>query len=372
MHSQDNDSAVSLHHLTWLIDRCRALSVPLAAVVLASLIGAIILTAHGANPFEAYAALLKGSFGTIAAMSRTLEKTTPLIFSGLAVAFAFKAGLFNIGAQGQLLFGALTAAIAGFGLNGLPAIIHLPLALLAGAGAGCLYAALQGALRVYTGAHEVITGIMLNYVAINLTDYLTNGPFKDPTPGNIIARTPLILDSSKLADLGGVPTGFVIALTAALFVWWLIKKTTTGFEIRTVGSNVHAATYAGISVPQTMILTMSLSGLLAGMGGAIETLGVVYRYQPGFNVGLGFDGITIALLARTHPVGVIPAALLVGAMKAGSNQMQFSAGVAIGIIDVVLALILFFVAAELVVRWLIRSKQTVGEKITFSAGWGDK
>ena len=220
MHSQDNDSAVSLHHLTWLIDRCRALSVPLAAVVLASLIGAIILTAHGANPFEAYAALLKGSFGTIAAMSRTFEKTTPLIFSGLAVAFAFKAGLFNIGAQGQLLFGALTAAIAGFGLNGLPAIIHLPLALLAGAGAGCLYAALQGALRVYTGAHEVITGIMLNYVAINLTDYLTNGPFKDPTPGNIIARTPLILDSSKLTDLGGVPTGFVIALTSALFIWW--------------------------------------------------------------------------------------------------------------------------------------------------------
>lgn len=372
MHSQNKPFPDSFRNLTWLKDQCHALSVPLAAVFLACLIGALILAAHGANPFEAYAALINGSFGNIVAVGRTFEKTTPLIFSGLAVAFAFKAGLFNIGAQGQLLFGALTAAVVGFGLGGLPTIIHLPLALFAGAVAGCLYAAIQGALRVYTGAHEVITGIMLNYVAINFTDYLAGGPFKDPSPGNIIARTPLVLDSSKLADLGGVPTGFIVALIAVLTVWWLIQNTTTGFEIRTIGLNVHAAAYAGIKVPQTMILTMAFSGLLAGMGGAIETLGVVYRYQPGFNVGLGFDGITIALLARTHPIGVIPAALLVGAMKAGSNQMQFSAGVAIGIIDVVLALILFFVAAEMVVRWLIRSKHTAGEKISFSAGWGKK
>jgi simple sugar transport system permease protein len=372
MHARDKSFPVSHRNLVWLINHLPTLSVPMAAVVLAALIGAIILTAHGANPLRAYAALLQGAFGNITAVGRTLEKTTPLIFSGLAVAFAFKAGLFNIGAQGQLLCGALTAAIFGFGLNYLPAVIHLPVALFAGAAAGCLYAAIQGALRVYTGAHEVITGIMLNYVAINLTDYLAGGPFKDPTPGNIIARTPLILESSKIKDIGGVPTGFVVASMAALAVWWLMKQTTTGFEIRTVGLNVHAATYAGIKVPQTMILAMSLSGLIAGLGGAIETLGVVHRYQPGFNVGLGFDGITIALLARTHPIGVIPAALLVGAMKAGSNQMQFSAGVPMGIIDVVLALILFFVAAERVVRWLIRSKRPAAEKITFSAGWGKR
>jgi simple sugar transport system permease protein len=244
MHSQNQPSSASLRNLIWLIDQCSALSVPLAAVFLASLIGAIILAAHGANPFEAYAALLKGSFGSAVAVSRTFEKTTPLIFSGLAVAFAFKAGLFNIGAQGQLLLGALTAAIVGFSLSGFPTLIHLPLALFAGAAAGCLYAAIQGALRVYTGAHEVITGIMLNYVAINITDYLASGPFKDPTPGNIIARTPLVLDSSRLADIGGLPTGFMIALAAAFAVWWLIKQTTTGFEIRTVGLNVHAAAYA--------------------------------------------------------------------------------------------------------------------------------
>jgi len=372
MNSQDKSSPDSRLTNGWLIDRWRSLSVPLTAVLLAALIGAVILVAHGANPLKAYIALLQGSFGNIAAIGRTFEKTTPLIFSGLAVAFAFKAGLFNIGAQGQLLFGALTAAVVGFGLDGLPTIIHFPLALIAGASAGCLYAAAQGALKVYTGAHEVITGIMLNYVAINLTDYFAGGPFKDATPGNIIARTPLVLESSKIPGLAGLPTGFFAALIAAVAVWWLIRQTTTGFEIRTVGLNVHAARYAGIKVPHTMILAMALSGLLAGMGGAIETLGVVFRYQPGFNVGLGFEGITIALLARTHPVGVVPAALLVGAMKAGSSQMQFSAGVAIGIIDVILALILFFVAADMVVRWLIGSKHTVGGKITFSAGWGKK
>jgi simple sugar transport system permease protein len=372
MNSQDESSSVSPLYNTLIIDQGRTLAVPLAAVFLAALAGAIILAAHGTNPLKAYAALLQGSFGNFAAVGRTLEKTTPLVFSGLAVAFAFKAGLFNIGAQGQLLFGALTTAVIGFGLQGLPAFIHFPLALIAGAAAGLLYAAVQGALKVYTGAHEVITGIMLNYVAINLTDYGASGPFKDITPGNIIARTPLILESSKIPDIGGLPTGFMVALMAAVAVWWLIKQTTTGFEIRTVGLNVHAANYAGIRVPQTMILAMSLSGLLAGLGGAIETLGVVYRYQPGFNVGLGFDGITIALLARTHPIGVIPAALLVGAMKAGSSQMQFSAGVAIGIIDVILAMILFFVAADMVVRWLIRSKPAISEKITFSTGWGQR
>ena len=372
MNSKDKSSPVSPFYPNWLIAQWQSLAVPLVAVVLAVLVGTIILAVHGVNPLKAYAALLQGSFGNLAAVARTFEKTTPLIFSGLAVAFAFKAGLFNIGAQGQLLFGALTAAVVGFSLHGFPAVIHFFLALVAGAAAGCFYAAVQGALKVYTGAHEVITGIMLNYVAINITDYFASGPFKDTTPGNIIARTPLILETSKIPNLGGLPAGFVFALIAAVAVWWLMKQTTTGFEIRTVGINVQAARYAGIRVPLTIILAMSLSGALAGLGGAIETLAVVYRFQPGFNVGLGFEGITIALLARTHPIGVIPAALLVGAMKAGSSQMQFSAGVAIGIIDVILALILFFVAADLLVRWLIRSKPAISGKISLSTGWGKK
>lgn len=348
----------------------RGLLFQVAAVLLALLIGAVILLLSGANPLAAYAALLEGSFGSMNAFARTLEKATPILFSGLAVTFAFRAGLFNIGAQGQLLLGALTAAVLGFALQGLPSFIHAPLALLGGALAGALYGAIPGMLKAYAGANEVIVTIMLNYVAINLTDYLSDGPFKDASPGNIVARTPEILDTARIPTLAGIPLGFVIAILVAAVVWWLLWHTTIGFEIRTVGLNPHAARYAGMSVPLVLILAMVLSGLLAGMGGAVETQGVVGRYQPGFNVGLGFDGITIALLGKNHPFGAIPAAILVGAMKAGANQMQFSAGVATEITDVIQALILFFVTADVIIRSLLRIRAGTEEKVTLSTGWG--
>ena len=350
----------------------RSASVPIGSVLLALLIGAIILIVSGASPVEAYRALFRGSFGDAAALGRTLEKATPLIFSGLAVAFAFKAGLFNIGAQGQLLFGAVTAAAIGFMIEGLPPLIHAPLALLGGALAGALFGAIPGMLKTYTGAHEVITTIMLNYIAINLTDYLANGPLQDTTPGNIVARTPAIAASARIPAIGAIPLGFVIALLMAALAWWLLWHTTIGFEIRTVGLNPSAANYAGMRVSTTIIVTMMLSGLLAGMGGAVETQGIIGRFQPGFNVGLGFDGITIALLGKTHPLGVIPAAVLVGAMRAGSNLMQFNADVATEIIDVILAIILFFVAADSIIRWILRTRAVSEEKVTLSTGWGQQ
>lgn len=348
------------------------ISVPVGAVILSTLIGAVILLSSGANPIEAYLALLQGSFGSLAALGRTLEKATPLVFSGLAVAFAFKAGLFNIGAQGQLLLGALTAAVIGFGITGLPLIIHLPLALLGGALAGALYGAIPGALKTYTGAHEVITTIMLNYVAINITDYLADGVLKDTSAGNVVARTPQIAESAQIPKLADIPLGFFIAVVIAFVVSWLLWRTTIGFEIRTVGLNPNAARYAGIKVARTVILTMVISGILAGLGGAIETQGIVYRFQPGFNANLGFDGITVALLGKTHPIGVIPAAILVGAMKAGSSQMQFSAGVAKEITDVIQALLLFFVAADVVVRWIFRMREAEEERVSLSTGWGSQ
>jgi simple sugar transport system permease protein len=173
--------------------------------------------------------------------------------------------------------------------------------------------------------------------------------------------------------IGDVPVGFLLSIGLAILVWWLLWRTTTGFEIRTVGTNPHAARYAGIRVARTVILTMALSGVMAGLGGAVETQGVVGRFQPGFNTGLGFDGITIALLGKTHPFGVIPAALLVGAMKAGASRMQFNAGVAQEIIDVIQALILFFVAADMILRWILRIRRTAGEeKVTLSTGWGSQ
>jgi len=370
MSSEQTSPSSSRSVKLFLLNTWRAISVPLAAVFLALLIGAIVLLISGASPIAAYAALFKGSFGSMAAFERTLEKATPLVFSGLAVAFAFKAGLFNIGAQGQLLLGALTAATIGFMVHGLPPWLHASLALLGGGLAGALYGYIPGALKAYTGAHEVITTIMLNYIAINITDYLADGPLKDTSPGNIVARTPEILDSAKIPTIAHIPMGFVISVVAAAIIAWLLWSTTFGYEIRTVGLNPHAARYAGMRVAFTIIMTMAISGFLAGIGGAVETQGVVGRYQPGFNVGLGFDGITIALLGRTNPFGVIPASIVVGAMKAGSSQMQFDAGVAKEITDVIQALILFFVAADIIVRKIFHLRTTEKELPQLSTGWG--
>lgn len=345
----------------------RSASVPVLSVILALLIGAIILWISGANPLAAYAALFKGALGSPEAIGRTLEKSTPLIFGGLAVAFAFKAGLFNIGGQGQLLFGAIAAAYVGYAIEGLPFIIHMPLALLAGSLAGALWGGIAGVLKAYTGAHEVITTIMLNFIAINITDYLANGPWKAE---GIIARTPAVLESATIPSWGPYPFGFLLACLMAVFTWWLLNKTTMGYAIQTTGLNPNAALYAGIKVSTIIVLVMFFSGFLAGMGGAVESLGVVGRYQPGFNVGLGFDGITIALLAKTNPLGVIPAALLIGAMDAGSSQMQFHAGVRFQIVDIIQGLILFFVSADLIVRKILGAGAVDEDKVQLSSGWG--
>lgn len=339
------------------------------ALTAAGLVGALVIAHSGASPLEAYLSVFKGAFGSLSDFGRTLDKTTPLILNGLAVALAFKAGLFNIGTQGQLLFGALTAALVGYSFCGLPAFLHIPLAICAGFMAGGFYGMLQGALKAYTGAHEVITGIMLNYIAINLTDFLVTGPFKDPSPGNIIARTPYVLPSAQIPVMFGLPIGFGLAILTAAIVWWGLNYTTIGFAFDTIGQNPHAAHYSGIKVRPMLVMVMFISGGLAGLGGAIETLGVVGRFQPGFNIGLGFEGITIALLGRIHPLGVVLAAFLLGSLKAGANLMQFNAGVPSEIIDVIIALVLFFVAAETIWGRVFSGLQQKRTGLNLSAGW---
>lgn len=412
----------------------RELGVPVGAISLALLIGAVILLISGANPLLAYSALFNGAFGGASNIGRTLEKATPLIFNGLAISLAFKAGMFNIGAQGQLVFGAIVSAFIGFAVKGLPWFIHAPLALICGTLAGALYGAIPGVLKAYTGASEVIITIMLNYIALNMTDWLVGGPWQDKSTAILLPRTPSILDTAyinmnRLIDTGIIyailglyaiglgfwvyskikpmlkdgkwsiqlflsrysktalmlivpiilivlyilhflQIGFIIAVSAAFFIWWLLQKTTIGFEIRMVGANSHAARYAGIKVAFIIILTLVISGALAGLGGAVETTGVDGRFEPAFNVGLGFDGITISLLAKTHPLGNIPAALLIGAMKAGSNEMQFEASVPKEIIDVIQGLMLFFVAADVLLRYLLRIRSTE-TKISLTSGWGE-
>ena len=356
-----------------VLHRLRPATIPLLAVALGVILGAVLMASVGANPFEAYAAILEGSLGDNDAFGRTLEKATPLVLGGLAVAFAFKAGLFNIGGQGQLLVGASFAAWAGFTFQ-MPTIIHIPFALLVGGIAAALLGGLVGYLKAYRGTHEVISTIMLNFVAANLTDWLASpgGPWGDPAATNPsrLARTPLVNGSAEIPHVGGLPLGFLVAVAAAIVCWWLLERTTTGFEIRTVGANRHAARYAGIRVARVTIVAMAISAFLAGVGGSIETLGVVGRFEPGFNAGLGCDGITIALLARTNPLAVVPAALLLGAMDAGASLMQARTTVEPEIINIIQAFILFFVAAPIAVRWILRRRAEEEEPLQLTTGWG--
>lgn len=363
----------------WFLIRSivEAVQVPILAVFTAMVVGGGVIALAGGNPLAAYIGLFQGAFGSAKALSETAVWATPYIFAGLAVALAFKGGLFNIGAEGQLAFGAVATAWVGYALPEhlgltLPAIVHLPLAIGAGVLVGALWAAIPGVLKAYTGAHEVINTIMMNYIALNLVSYLLNGPMKDPNPLNVIARTPLIAETARIPPIiGGLRLhwGFPLALAVAALVWWLLWKTTLGFEIRTVGANIHAARYAGIHVRRILVLTMAFSGALAGLAGVIEVTGLNYRHELGFSIGYGFDAIAIALLGKTHPVGVILAALLFGAMRNGATRMQFLTQIPVDIISVIQALILLFVAADAIIRFLyrLRVRET---RMVLTRGWG--
>jgi simple sugar transport system permease protein len=354
-----------------------ALAVPALAVFTALAVGAGVIQMAGGDPLLAYVGLWEGAFGSAKALSETVVWTTPYIFAGLAVALAFKGGLFNIGAEGQLAAGAVTAAWIGYALpdllrTSIPAIVHIPLAILGGGLAGAIWGGIPGWLKARTGAHEVINTIMMNYIVLLMAGYLLNGPMKDPDPLNVIARTPDIALSARIPrifpDLR-VHWGFVIALMAAVSVWWILYKTAIGFEIRTVGANPDAAKYAGISVARTIVLTMGLSGFLAGLAGTIEVVALNYRHELSFSLGYGFDAITVALLGKTHPFGVVLAAILMGAMRNGATRMQFLTQVPVDIVSVIQALILMFVAADAIVRFIYRLRAPK-ERMVLTRGWG--
>jgi len=354
-----------------------AMLIPSLAIFTAVVLGGIIIASVKGNPFLAYYGLIQGSFGSAKALSETAVWATPYIFAGLAVALAFKGGLFNIGAEGQLAVGAVFAALIGYALpewlgRDIPKIIHLPLAIIIGMLMGALWAAIVGFLKAYTGGHEVINTIMMNYIALNTISFLLNGPMKDPNPNNVTARTPLIAESARMPVIFPglrVHWGFVLALLMAYLVWWMLNKTTLGFEIRTVGANPDAAKYAGINVKRIIILTMALSGMLAGLAGTIEVTGLNYRHELGFSIGYGFDAIAIALLGRSHPLGVVLAAILFAAMRNGATRMQFLTQMPVDLISMLQALILLFVAADAIIRYIYRIKAQ-GERVVLTRGWG--
>jgi general nucleoside transport system permease protein len=355
----------------------RAILVPVLAVVTALLVGAFVILFAGGNPISAYIGLVQGGFGSTNALSETTVWATPYIFAGLAVALAFRGGLFNIGAEGQLALGATAAAWVGYALPGvlgieIPGLIHLLLVVSLGMLAGAIWGAIPGYLKARTGAHEVINTIMMNYIALNLVSYLLNGPWKDPNPLNVIARTPEIAAGARIPPIFEgyrFHWGFILALVTAFVVWWLLWKTTLGFEIRTAGANPDAAKYSGINVKRIIVLTMAISGALAGLAGVVEVSALNYRHELGFSQGYGFDAIAIALLGRTHPAGVVLAAILFGAMRNGGTRMQFLTQIPVDVISIIQALILLFVAADAIIRYIYRIKAGE-EQVVLTRGWG--
>ena len=355
---------------------------PIISILLGLAVGAmvilgseVLLPDHAFDwtlPITAYAALVQGSIGSVTGIVNTLLETVPLVLAGLSVALGFKAGLFNIGAQGQFLIGALGAVAVGVAVADQPPIVAIPVATLAGVLAGAAWGFIPGILKAVSGAHEVVTTIMLNYVAVSVLAWAVSGPLKVPgSPSPIThdvgnAAYPILIGSTG-------HLGIVIALGMVFIVRWLLSRTTLGFEIRTVGANPDAARYAGMRPKRLIVLTMTMCGALAGLAGTCIVLGTTHSMTSSFGTTVGFDAIAVALLARSNPIGIIFSGLLFGAMRAGSGLMQINAGIPPELIDVIQAMILLFLVLGPVLARIFRLRGLSGnlgatETITRSYG----
>ena len=386
--------------------------VPLLAVVTGLIIGGIFIAlttesvyqAFATNIFfgfgeifrviyEAYAALFTGSLGDPVRMVtslfsgepaqirrafnpflESLVTSTPYIFAGLGVALGFRSGVFNIGAEGQIFAGAILSTFVGYALTGVPAFIHIPLAMLAGAVGGGLWGFIPGWLKAKTGGHEVINTIMMNYIAFRLSDWLLTGPMM--RPGSFNPISPEVQETAMLPRFFASPIrfhlGFFIALAIAYLVHWFLFKTTWGFELRTVGANPSGGKYAGMKVPKNIMLAMTLSGALCGMAGANEVLGVNHSLAMAFSSGYGFDSIALALLGNNTPLGVVLASVLFGTLRNGATRMQVAANIPIDIISVLQAIILALIAAPAIIRTIYRLRSIRAVEGVNVQGWGGK
>jgi len=371
-----------------------AIRVPALAVLTGLIIGAFAIIISGANVFTAYGALFVGSFGdpvrfftgfqqlfstgetagllkAIYPFTESLVTATPYIFAGLSVALGFRCGLFNIGAEGQFFIGALCSAFVGYSLVGLPAYIHLPLALLGGAAGGALWGIIPGYLKAKFGAHEVVNTIMMNWIAFKLSDWLLNGPMK---ASGFRPVTPNVEVTAQLPRFFPDPIrlnwGLILAFVVAYALYWFLFKTTLGFEIRSVGANPDAAKYAGMSIVKNLVLVMAMAGGLAGLAGSAQVLGVDHWVGQGFSAGYGFDAIALALLGKSHPFGVVLSALLFGFLRSGATRMQSMAGIPIDIISIIQGMVIVFIAAPEIIRWLYRIKNIKAEETVLTRGWG--
>lgn len=356
----------------------RGLQIPILAIITSLILAAIAIVATAETPAIGWQKVLDGYWGIVegallrgSGRTNTLVAMTPLILTGLAVAIPFRAGLFNIGAEGQFVMGALFGTLTGIYLD-LPPVILTLVALFAGFVGGAFWGFIPGFLRARLRAHEVINTIMLNFIAIAFANFMVRGPFKDPNPSTV--QTLPILPAAELPRLFGsrLHLGFLVAILLAAAAYYFLFKTTWGFSLRTTGLNPTAAQYAGILPWKQYIISMVLGGGLAGVAGTIEVQGLTHVLTEGFASGYGFDAIAVSLLAVNNPLAIIPAAFVFGVLRIGGDFLQIRAGLSVHIVSIFNALILLFVAAPAIVRTIFRLKGQEEEatQASLSRGWG--
>jgi len=347
-------------------------AVPVVSVLVALLLGAIFVLISGHNPIQAYAALLLGAFGSPYDITETLVIAVPLTLAGLSVAVAFRTGLFNIGAQGQLLVGALAAGWTGAQFPDLPGLVLLPLTLISGVLGGAAYGAIAGWLKATRGVNEVITTIMQNYIVVFVMHWLLqDGPMSAPNALGTPASSPIgagailpIIIPNSLLPLSRLHAGVLLAVIAVVVFWFLLWRTSLGYELRAVGLGARAAAQAGIDPRRRMIMVMGIAGGFAGLAGMIQVSGLFHRVYDGFSSGFGFDAIAVALLGKNSPIGITLAALLFAAFQRGGTIMQSNAGISSHLIEIVEAIVLFVIAAETIVRAIASRRGTPAEALS--------
>jgi simple sugar transport system permease protein len=328
------------------------------SVLIALVLGGIFVLVSGHDPIAAYIALIRGAFGTPYDITETLIITIPLTLGGLAVGLAFRTGLFNIGAEGQLLLGAVAAGAVGARFADLPGFILMPLVILAGGGTGALWGGIAGYLKAARGVNEVITTIMQNYIVVFVMHWLLqNGPMTAPNAAGTPASSPIgagailpLIIPNELVPLTRLHAGLILAGIAVFLYWFILWRTSLGYELRAVGLGARAAAQAGIDPKRRMFLAMAIAGSFAGLAGMVQVSGVFHRVFDGFSAGYGFDAIAVALLGKNSPIGIVLAALLFGAFGRGSTLMQSNVGISAHLVSIVEALVLFVIAAEVIVR----------------------
>lgn len=345
----------------WSNKRFVQIFVPVIAAILGLLSAGIIMLACGHSPVEGFGALFSGMAGSPQAIGESLRTATPLILAGLSVAFAYKTGLFNIGVEGQLLMGWLASVWIGYAFN-LPAFLHIPMAILAAAIAGAIWGSIPGLLKAYYGVNEVIVTIMMNYIGLYTTAYIIRNFLFAGSEKTHNIQESASLNSQGLADLTNgsrLHYGFFIAFGCCILVWFLLQKTTFGYELKASGYSRNASLYAGMNVKKNIVLSMVFAGGLAGIAGAMEGLGTFgYMSIATAFSGIGFNGIAVALLGANHPFGIIISSILFGGLQSAAPTMNFQTGIPGELINIMIALIIFFVASGAVLQyWILKMRK---------------